>query len=272
MKKPTIFHALIFSFGSRDLYREVARNWRGMSFLYLLVMLAVCWIPGIITAYVGLSHFVKEEAPKLVAQVPAITISHGKVSTDADEPCHIRDPETGKVIAIIDTTGQVTSLDETDALALLTQDRLLIKKEHETTVYDLSTVESFSVDGPTIDVWLGRIVVWGPIVAFPFLLLGSYVYRIVQAFIYAVIGLLVKAIAGASLGYPAILSMAMVAVTPAVALKTFMGIVGVDLPFAWLLYFAVAMGYLYFAISSCSTPEETEATVRPPDSGDTSRQ
>lgn len=260
MEKPTVFHALAFSFFSRDLYREVARNWRWQSFLYLLMLLAICWIPRVISGYVSLSTFAKEDAPKILRQIPRITITDGKVSTDADEPHYITDPDTGKVLAIIDTTGQVASLAGTDAEILVMQDRLIVRKsEHETRVYDLSTVESFSIDRDKAEAWLRTLVAWGPILVFPFLVLGSYVYRTVQALIYAVLGLLLNFIAGASLGYPAILRVAMVAVTPAVVLKTLLSVTGIDLPLAWLASFAVAMGYLYFGIRAGGPPADVEA-------------
>jgi len=255
MEKPGVFGALVCSFYSRDLYRGVARDWRGKSFLYLLLLLAICCIPWVIWAYVGLSGFVAEDAPKMVGQLPRITITGGKVSTDAEEPYYMKDPDTGKVFAIIDTTGQVTSLDGTDAFALLTQDRFFVKSDNKIEAHDLSGVESFVVDQDLVNGWLGWLAAWGPIVALPFLLLGSYIYRILQALIYAAIGLLFNQIAGASLSYPAILAVAMVAVTPAVVLKTSLGAIDVDLPLSLFLHFAVAMGYLYFAVNANAGPD-----------------
>ncbi len=260
MKQPTVFHPLVFSFYSRDLYREVARDWRGRSWLYLLVLLAICCIPSVIKIHVGLSSFVEEDAPKYVGQMPTVTITDGKVSIDADEPYYIKDPDTGKVLAIIDTTGQVTSLDGTDAIALLTQDRLFVKRDgNKTEIHDLSGVEALTIDQDWLNLWLGRIAAWGATIALPFLLLGSYVYRILQALLYAAIGLLLNHVAGARLRYPAILAVAMVAVTPAVVLKTLIGTVGVHPPLAWLIYFAIAMGYLYFGIRSSGVPAAPDA-------------
>jgi hypothetical protein len=266
VKQSTIFHPLVFSFFSRDLYCEVARDWRGRSWLYLLVLLAICCIPTGIWMHVGLSNFAEEDAPKIIGQMPTVTITDGKVSIDADEPYHIKDPDTGKVLAIIDTTGQVTSLDGTDAVALLTGDRLFVKKDgNKTEIHDLSGVEAFSFDQDWLNLWLGRIAAWGATIAFPFLLLGSYVYRGVQALLYAAIGLFLNHVADAKLRFPAILSVAMVAVTPAVVLKTLIGTVGVDLPQAWLVYFAVAMGYLYFGIQAGGAPADPDTGTGGPD-------
>jgi hypothetical protein len=214
----------------------------------------------------GLSSFAEEDAPAILRQMPGITITGGVVSTDAEEPYYITEPDTGKVIAIIDTTGEWTSLEGTDAGILLTRDKVIVKKNTgNTEVHDLSQVESFSMDREWLESWLGTVVTWGPILAFPFAVIGSYVYRIVQALIYALIGLLLRSIAGASLEYPAILRIAMVAVTPAVVLKTFMGVVGVELPVGWLIYFAVAMGYLYFGISATCAPDAPEPGAGRPD-------
>lgn len=91
---------------------------------------------------------------------------------------------------------------------------------------------------------------WGPIILFPFMLIGIYIYRTLQALLYAAIGLVFNSSAGTSLEFPAILSLSMVAVTPALVLSAFLGVLGVELPYGWLMYFALAMVCLFFAIKA----------------------
>jgi hypothetical protein len=40
-KKYSIFHIPVFSFFSRELYRDVGMHWKGVNFLYLLLLLAI---------------------------------------------------------------------------------------------------------------------------------------------------------------------------------------------------------------------------------------
>ncbi len=44
MRKYTIFHPYVMSFFSKDLYRDVGQNWRGIGAFYLLVLLIISWV------------------------------------------------------------------------------------------------------------------------------------------------------------------------------------------------------------------------------------
>src|SRR5688500_8215830 len=101
MKRYSIFHPLVLSFFSKSLYRDVGKNWRGTGLLYLLLVLALVWVPTIIKAQMGLSSWVAGDSQELTKQIPAITITKGEVSTDVTTPHFIKDPKTGNVMAII---------------------------------------------------------------------------------------------------------------------------------------------------------------------------
>jgi len=102
MKRYSIFHPLILSFFSKALYRDVGQRWRGTGLAYLLLVLAIVWIPTMIKMQFGLAQFVDHDSAKITEQIPAITISHGKVSTNVTTPYYIKDPETGADLIIID--------------------------------------------------------------------------------------------------------------------------------------------------------------------------
>src|SRR2546426_3324312 len=44
MRRYGILHPLLLSFFSRSLYRDVGRTWKGIGFLYLLLLLALSWV------------------------------------------------------------------------------------------------------------------------------------------------------------------------------------------------------------------------------------
>ncbi len=119
MKKFSIIHIPVLSFFSKELYIDVGQNWKGVNFLYLLLLLAVCLIPTMIKIHADVTDFVNNEAPVIVNQVPEIAITDGQVSIKETQPYYIKDPDSDKILAIIDTTGQIESLENTDALCLL---------------------------------------------------------------------------------------------------------------------------------------------------------
>src|SRR5687768_15029809 len=138
MKRYHILAPLVLSFYSKGLYQDVGRNWRGKAFLYLLLLIAICWIPGLIQMQADLAKWVDGEGSALVQQMPRITITNGEASTDVETPYFIKDPKTGKPVIIIDLTGQFTSLKGSEAMVLLTQKQFMVRKnERETRVYDL---------------------------------------------------------------------------------------------------------------------------------------
>jgi len=120
--------------------------------------------------------------------------------------------------------------------------------EFETRTIDLSEVKNFVLDSERIMGWLHTARKFLIIIIYPFALLGSYLYRIVQALIYAAIGLLFALWCKVTLSYATLLRLAVVAVTPCVLVKTILGIAGVHLPYAGLIYLVAALAYLFFGV------------------------
>jgi hypothetical protein len=251
MRRYSIFHVPALSFFSKELYIDVGQNWKGVNFLYLLLLLAVCLIPRIINLHRGISNFVNNEAPAVVNQVPEITITDGQVSIKETQPYYIKDPDSDEPLAIIDTTGQIESLEDTDAFFLLTGNKVIIKEsKFENRTYDLSNVKAFAVDSERITGWLHIGRKFLAVVIYPFALLGSYVYRIVQVLIYAAIGLLFASFCKTTLSYATLIRLAVVAVTPCIIVGTILGLAETSIPY--FLYIVAALVYLFFAVKSIS--------------------
>lgn len=257
----SIIHPLFMSFFSKSLYRDVGRNWKGLCFTYLILLLALCWIPTMIQFHSVVSEFVTVYAPPFVDQIPAITISEGEVSTPELVPYFIRDPESDALLAIIDTTGEFTSLDDFEALdefeaqVLITKTKIIVEENvGETNIYDVSRfTEDFFVDQSRIYGWLEIIKSWLAIVSYPFALLVSLLYRIIQVLIYAAIGILFAKGLHTSWNYPALIRLAVISITPVVALETLRGLENIQIPLWWLICFLTAMGYLFYAVKASST-------------------
>ncbi len=237
--------------------------WKGVGFAYLLLLLGICWIPTMMKIHVSFSDFIDNEAPAVVKQVPEITITNGEVSVNKPQPYYIKAPETSEVLAIIDTTGTINSLEDPNAICLVTKTRVIWRQsKFETRTFELSGVENFALDSDRIMSWLHIARKFFAITIYPFALLGSYVYRIVQALIYAAIGLLFASWCKVSLSYAALLRLVIVAVTPCIIVSTVLGLADVHLRYAWLIYLLIALGYLFFGVKAVSETatiqEETE--------------
>lgn len=262
-KKFSIIHVPFLSFFSKELYTDVGLYWKGVGFAYLLLLLAICWIPTMVRVHLDFSDFINNEAPAIIEQVPEITITDGEVSIQETQPYYIKAPENDDVVAIIDTTGKITSLQDPNALCLLMKTKVMWRQsKYETRTIELSQVKSFVLDSDRIMHWLhiaGKLLL---IAMYPFALLGSYVYRIVLALIFAAIGLLFAALCKVSLSYVALLRLTIVAMTPCIIIKTVFGLAGILLPYAWFIYLLVTLAYLYFGVNACSQIPPAEQEFR----------
>ncbi|MHC4069485.1 MAG: DUF1189 domain-containing protein [Planctomycetota bacterium] len=262
-RKFSIIHIPVFSFFSKELYSDVGLRWKGVNFSYLLLFLAICWIPTMIKIHAGFTGFVNNEAPTFLEQLPEITITDGEVSISEAEPYYIKAPESDDVLAVIDTTGTIDSLEDANAPCLLTKTKIMWKKsEVETQTFDLSKIEDFVLNSEHVMGWLRTANKFLVITIYPAALLGSYVFRIVQALIYGAVGLLFSLWCKAALSYAALVRLAVVAMTPCMLGKTILGMVDIHLPYAGLIFLMITLAYLFFAVNANSevklTQEETE--------------
>ncbi len=253
MKKFSIIHLPLLSFFSKELYRDVGLNWKGVGFGYLFLLLAICTIPGMFKFQKGLSKFIDEQLPQFVNQVPKITIEKGEVHIDEPQPYYITVPDSNKIVAIIDTTAQIQSLDNTDAFVLLTKTKLLSRQsKSEVRTYDLANLQHFVLEQSTVMKWLDigkRVLV--PMF-YPFVLLGSFIFRIIQSLIYAAIGLVFAGWCKTKLSYPSLIRLAVTAVTPCIIVRTVLESASIKIPLPGLWFFLAAMGFLFYGVRACS--------------------
>ena len=263
MKKFSIIHLPVLSFFSQDLYRDVGLHWKRICFGYLFLLLAICWIPSMVKIHTGFSAFINDLAPPFVDQVPEITITDGQVSIEEPQPYFIRVPDNNDVIAVIDTTGSIETPEDANAFFLLTNNSMIIRKsDFETQTIDLSQVKSFTIDSADITSWLHTAQKYLVIILYPLALLSSYVYRIIQALIFAAIGLLFASSCKVSLSYGALLRLAVVAMTPCIIIKTVFALAGVYFPCIGLLYIVITLAYLYFGVYACSQTPPAEQVLQ----------
>ncbi|MCH8216703.1 MAG: DUF1189 family protein [Planctomycetes bacterium] len=257
MKRYSMFHVPYMSFYSGDLYWDVCHNWKGVGFLYLFLLLAVCWIPRAITIQGDVAAFVETEAPPIVTQIPQITVAGGEASADVNQPYAIVDPMTKKELAIIDTTGQITSLTEQEANILVTKKELIVRRTNlDTRSLPFDPDIDFTLDQHKVTRWLNTLRRVTAVWIYPLALLGSWFFRVIQLLIYALIGLQFARSLHSRRTYDSLLRLSAVAVTPAIIVNTILGVAAIQIPMPGLCYFLAAMCCLYFGIKSAALSAE----------------
>ena len=276
MKRFSILHPLYMSFYSAELYRDVGRNWKGVGLGYLLLAMALLQLPLAVKIHIGFSKWVETGANEVVDKIPQINIRHGEVSTNVETPYFIPSPsdpasrmsESSKNLAVIDLTGKYKSLEDVNTDLLLTKHSLLVRnRPSEVRTYDLSAVESFSVDSARVHGWLNSSRFFVGPVFYGLVLLFSFLYRVAQVALYAAVGIAFARSLNAALAYPALMRLAAVAVTPAMILNEVVDLTPIHIPLLSLLCLGMALGYLYFGIKANTDPAPATAAPSAPAPG-----
>lgn len=251
MKKYRIFHPLAYAFFSPSLYRDVAQRWTGIAAGYLLMLLAICWIPVFITWTIALNQFSAMHSPEFLKTIPSVSIVNGVVNVDKPQPYIVSNPKTGERLAVTDTTGTITTLEQAQAPILLTQDKLIVRKsDNQSSVYNLSNVENMGFTALQVKQLIDKSMLWLVFIVIPFALVFSFIYRILQALVYAACGMLFSILFKVELTYQQCMRLAIIAVTPAVVVGTICDVLHLSFANQYLTYFLITMAYLMFAVIS----------------------
>ena len=265
--RSTYVDALWQSFFSRSLYLDVARHWRGLGFLYLLLIVVLGWLPDLAKLQMGVQTLHGESAESFIRQIPVIDIRDGTATANVETPYFIKNPKNGKVLAIIDFSGQYTTLDNTSAVVLLTRHEVVTRRSgREVRAYSLAGVKQFTIDQVRLRHWLHLIVTWFVVLITPFVVAFAFAFHICQALFYAGLGMAFANGYHVKLGFNSLLRIACVALTPVIMLSALTDLWRASPPFPrlllWLIHIAITVWYVSFGVKACAT-EAVEQPLAP---------
>ncbi|MGD9152865.1 MAG: DUF1189 family protein [Gammaproteobacteria bacterium] len=267
MSHTNLLTAIVKSFYSNKLYRETAQSWHGRSFLYLLVLLLICWvvISGVITFRINTAMHIF--AQKIITyDFPTINFKAGIASTKATTPYHIKDPTSGQALIIIDTNNKVRDFHKSSATILIQKKSILIKDNSANKVSQYYYPKQMNMDiGPTqVNSFILQFGKWiMPLIFIGLLFIGlavAYIYRIIQVLIYALIGMLFCLILKRRIPYESLMSLTIISITPAIIISTIAVMFNFRFPFQNIFYFLLSMVYLFIAVKANPKSEITVST------------
>jgi hypothetical protein len=246
-------HPYLYAFFFRPFYQDVARHWRGLAFVHLLILLALTGAAFMLHFQIIATALVNDQAPAVIAQIPTIVIEEGRVNVAVEQPYQIYWRDSRDLFAVIDTTGQITSLRQTDAMLLLTRSRLMVRLGPGNGRFiDLKPIEKLQLTRSDIAQWLQTSLRWAPFALYPLMLFFTYGLRTVQVLIYGGIGLVLALMLKRPLPFGAAVSVAVMAMTPVILVDTLIMLLRVQLPLWGLGSFVVAFAYLFFGIRAAT--------------------
>jgi len=250
MRRYSAFHPFWMSFFSRQLYLDVMRHWKGISFLYILLLTVIVMIPAVLQIHRGVNEAMSG-LPSVLRQIPEIRIVGGVASTPETRPYFIRDEKTGTAAAIIDMSGRYQSLQGTDANILMTRTKIILKKsEYEIREYSFSTINDLTINNRFLRGWIDLFNTWYLVVLVPFILAGIYVYKLTAALLYSVIAVIIAAVMKIRVPYIAKLSLAAVSMTPSSLVLAGFELGSVKVPGEFLISVAGTAGFMIFGLYS----------------------
>ena len=251
MSHSRLFEIPTGAWHSLPLYQEVAGRWTGLNALYLFLFLLISWFPWVVKEQIELNRFGEQWVQPFIAEIPRFGISSGKLWIDGEPRRTISDPKTGRALLLIDTTGQTRSLEGLSVTALVTADDFIIRKDGGVEEkMPFSHLPNYSVTPQELRKFVEDSIpslLW---YSYPFLLIGSFLFRIIQVFLLAGVGLIVCPLLENELSLPALIRISVLAITPAMILRTLCNVLEIAIPFSSLLFTLVTIGYLVFGISA----------------------
>lgn len=117
--------ALYWSFFNPKLYVDVGKRWRGYGIKYLFFLMLILCIPFTLRLSMNLDAYIKQYIQPL-EQIPVFYVQQGIVHFDKPMPYFVKN-YLGQVIAIIDTTGTINTLNNNYpyAIRLITKDKII---------------------------------------------------------------------------------------------------------------------------------------------------
>lgn len=249
MQQNNYIQAIYKSFYSSALYRDVKQNWGAGVVLYLFLLLIICCAISVVPIQQIINIHAKKFLAEAVPQLPSMNIKNGILITPENRPYLIKDTKTGNNWIVLDTSGHYVNIEQADAKILVTKEEVFIKNDSdEITAHTIPKNVNFHMVPAEMKEWTIKIASWAWVFVFPSLLFLSFIYRLIQALIYAVIGKFFAVLNDSPIPFSSILKLVLVSVTPAIIVSTFLDFFRISFHFQLLFYFILSMFYLYFAI------------------------
>lgn len=265
MEDLSIWQAPLASFFSRSAYGAAALRWRWKAFLYALLWGVLAGGMVALTIYRGAGDFLKgEEFENMLAQIPEMQIRNGVAEVHPEGPHVITTPDGAERIAVIDTTGETTTLAQAQAPILITRERAIVRKND----FQTQTIEFSQIQQPiTLD--REKLRKWAPIgvkIAMAAVFVVLVIGRLTVLCLYSLVGLVMNAILRTRLPFGAIFGVTSLALTPTILVGLLVQTTHLRIPALGFFRFAVTLGILAMGLRAGEAAFDAECETH--DKGD----
>ncbi len=250
MNKYRFWQAPFFALFSKDFYRSVGKDWKGIALVYLLFLLAITWIPTVLKINEKITKFENEFLVDIVNKMPELEINDGKLITGVSMPYYMDFDEDDPFI-VIDTNASISDYDKYDRPILITKNEIIVQKNrNETRIINFDQIPDIYLDGVAVDNFSKEVLSIAKLLIYPILVLNSFSARIFQALFLAIVGLIFASSLNTEIGYGTLVRLSVVAMTGIIILRTVVFYLAINIPYFWFFGIAMTLVYLFIAINA----------------------
>ena len=240
---------------SRDFYNEVAHNWQGVAFRFLMVVL------GLFSGIVALSfqfqvdEYLNGFIIPIIQKAPELNLEEGKLSMDRQSPYIIEDPRSKgehKPIMIFDLAEDAPMPDSNLDGMFFIRDKEVLQYGGQRQIVDLNGTWKTPLFPKDFLKSLGQIKVWSGTAVFLALFTASFLVISIQVFLYGLLAYVLSGLLRRPLQFVQAARLATVALLPVITMDFLQRITGVFVPLWTMVSVLMTIAYLTFAIRSIS--------------------
>ncbi|HTY13382.1 MAG TPA: DUF1189 domain-containing protein [Candidatus Omnitrophota bacterium] len=222
--------------------------------LYLFVIVLIFGTISVVPVVIDFNVWVTNAQALFRDKAPDFTFDRGELKVQGKMPVIVDRDKTG--IVIIDTSGKSdeSALDQYESGVLITRDKMINKKSRlEVRTYNFEAIKDWKFTKSDVAKWLPLLRWFSAAIVF-FALGGAFVFKLLDAFILALIGLLACRIMDFKLSFNDLYKFGIYYLTLPIILQTLLAVTGIEAPYFTLIYFLAALGYLIAAVNALKNP------------------
>jgi len=248
-------------------YKSIKNNRFSRSFLYLLLLFLIVYSINGTKLFVVTRIGIDEITSAMSTNVPDFKLENGEFSFSGDMPYYISNSADGAFV--IDTTGQVDESILRDASGgmLITKDTVYVKNsEIETRRFSLTELKGMTLTKADILEFMPKLS-WIMLIFIAFGFIFVFGWKLLNAVILALLGLILNGIMKGNLKYGNLLNISIYALTLPLLLQLALNLSGYPFPSFWLIYWGISLLYVGMAIRGSREENNGPQDVEIPEQG-----
>ncbi len=224
----------------------------------LLVSLLFAGINTIRIA-VGLSKGIDEVVEVLAHEVPYFELRNGELAVDGEMPIIIEEGPDN--VFVIDTSGvlDVSFLHAYENGISISKYGYTQKAEgFNVHSFDFSQLGAFTITKQSIQGWL-PLLKWLSVFIIFFGIIFYFVGKLISAVIVSLLGLLIELTVDHKIGFRNLFKLSIYALTLPILIKFVLTLGNITIPYFWVLYYGIALVYLWKALHLMRTKSDAMA-------------